>query len=341
MKVLITGGAGFIGVNTAKRYIDKNAEVIIIDNLSRKGTNINLNWIKKHGKIKFYKIDIRDFESLNKILKKEKCIDVVFHFAAQVAVTTSVVDPRNDFEINAIGTFNLLEAIRKNSPKSIVIFSSTNKVYGGLEQLKISEKSTRYELQEFKKGIPENFPMDFHSPYGCSKGTADQYVRDYSRIYGLKTVVFRQSCIYGQHQFGIEDQGWVAHFAIQSLFNRPITIYGNGKQVRDVLYVDDLIDAFELAIKNIKKTKGQIYNIGGGYKNQISLLEFISLLEKKLNKKIKLNFSDWRPGDQKIFVSDNTKLEKELNWRPKINIEKGLNLLIKWIEENKHILEKL
>lgn len=342
-KILITGGAGFIGSNIAKYYLDKKAKVIIIDNLSRKGSDLNLKWLKTQGNFEFIKLDIRNYKALENLFKKLKNIDVVFHQAAQVAVTTSVKNPREDLEINVLGTFNVLEALRHYLPKSILIYASTNKVYGALEDLKVVEKKTRYEFKDkkFKKGISEDYPLDFHSPYGCSKGAADQYVRDYARIYGLKTIVFRQSCIYGERQFGVEDQGWVAWFIIAALLNKKLTVYGNGKQVRDLLYIDDLINAYDLAIKNTKKTSGQIYNMGGGYKNTLSLLELIEILEKFLGRKIKYSFSKPRPGDQKIFIADISKAKKDFEWKPKINVYQGVNKLYNWVLSNLSEIEKL
>jgi CDP-paratose 2-epimerase len=333
MKIIITGGCGFIGTNVALFHLKKKHKVVVIDNLSRRGTEVNLSLLKKYKNLKFYKVDIRDKEKINKIFSQNKDVDIVYHLAAQVAVTTSVLDPYEDFEINALGTINVLEAVRKHTPKTFFIFSSTNKVYGSMENIKIEERNGKYLAADYPNGIDENFNLDFHSPYGCSKGAADQYVRDYSRIYGLDTVVFRQSCIYGPNQFGIEDQGWVAYFCIQAMFDKEITIYGDGKQVRDVLYIDDLIDAYWLSYKNRKKVKGEIFNIGGGPQNQVGILEFIEYLKKKLNKPIKYKFSNWRPGDQKYFVSDNSKLYKYLNWTPKTSMQDGVDKLINWIKK--------
>ncbi len=335
MKIIITGGCGFIGTNVALFHLRKKHKVVAIDNLSRRGTEVNLALLKRYSNFKFYKVDIRDKEKIYKIFSKNKDAKLVYHLAAQVAVTTSVLNPYEDFEINALGTINILEAVRKHSPKTFFIFSSTNKVYGGMENIKIVEKNGKYFAVDYPNGIDENFNLDFHSPYGCSKGAADQYVKDYSRIYGLETVVFRQSCIYGPNQFGIEDQGWVAYFCIQAMFEKEITIYGDGKQVRDILYIDDLINAYWLSYKNRKKVKGEIFNIGGGPENKISILEFIEYLKKKLNKTIKYKFYNWRPGDQKYFVSDNTKLYKFLCWQPKMKMIDGVDMLIGWIEKNK------
>lgn len=342
MKALVTGGAGFIGCNMAKRLITDGWKVTIYDNLSRPGTASNLEWLKSHGNFKFVKGDLRQAKKLENTVRAAGKLDAVFHYAGQVAVTTSVVDPREDFEINALGTFNLLEAVRKNLPKSIkgrpaVFYSSTNKVYGGMEDIKVVEKGGRYQYRDFAKGIPEDRLLDFHSPYGCSKGAADQYVRDYSRIYEFPTVVFRQSCIYGYRQFGVEDQGWVAWFTIAAALNKKITIYGDGKQVRDVLFIDDLCDAYLAAFKNIKKTAGQVYNIGGGAKNQMSLRELLAFLEEFLGKTIVTAKGEWRPGDQPVFVCDIAKAKREFGWEPKVSVREGVRKLHSWVMQHKAI----
>jgi CDP-paratose 2-epimerase len=341
-KILITGGAGFIGVNTALYYLKKGEEVSILDNFSRKGSLANIKWLQKNnrGKLKIIKAEIRyDQKKINEVVKDK---DIIFHLAAQVAVTSSVVNPREDFEINALGTFNVLEAIRKFGNNPILVYSSTNKVYGGLEDLKMIERKTRYLFKDLPLGISENRATDFHSPYGCSKGTADQYVRDYARIYDLNTIVFRQSCIYGPHQFGVEDQGWVAWFIIALTLGRNITIYGNGKQVRDLLFVEDLIKAYDLAAKNIKKTKGQIYNIGGGARNAISVwFDFKPVLERLFGRKIEPKFLDWRPGDQPIYISDIRKAKRDFGWEPKVGVEEGIKKLFDWVSANKSLLRKI
>jgi CDP-paratose 2-epimerase len=320
MKVLITGGAGFIGSNLAERLLSAGEKVIIFDNFSRDGVEKNISWLRKNKKSRNLKVIRGDVRNYKNVLKWVKGVDVVFHLAAQVAVTNSVKDPREDFEINAGGTLNVIEAARLQKKMPVVVYSSTNKVYGELKAVKIGN------------GIKETQPLDFHSPYGCSKGTADQYVRDYARIYGLPTVVFRQSCVYGERQMGMEDQGWIAHFAIRALKNEPITIFGDGKQVRDLLYVDDLIDAYLLAVKNIGKCKGEVFNIGGGIKNAVSLMKAISLVEDKTKRKIKLKFGKVRPGDQKIFISDNSKLKKVLGFHIKTGYSQGLTNLITWLQ---------
>ncbi|RKY30477.1 MAG: CDP-paratose 2-epimerase [Candidatus Omnitrophota bacterium] len=340
-KIIVTGGAGFIGINVAYALLKKKDNfVIIYDNLSRAGTEKNLEWISSFNfpNLQFIKGDVRDYKKLKEVVKNS---NEIYHLAAQVAVTKSVEDPIEDFKINAEGTLYLLEACRLKCPDAIFIFSSTNKVYGDLSHLKIKEGKKRYFLVNKKNGISEDENLDFHSPYGNSKGVADQYVRDYYRIYGLKTVVFRQSCIYGPHQYGNEDQGWVAHFVIKSILNEKINIYGDGKQVRDILEVSDLIKAYILAVKKIELCKGEIFNIGGGVKNTFSLCELIEYLEKTLNRKIEVEFFDWRPGDQKVFISNNKKLETKTGWKPEIDKEKGLKRLINWVKRNINIIKEL
>ena len=333
-KYLITGGAGFIGSNYAARLIKRGESITIFDNLSRPGSRLNLNWLGTIKKESFdlVEADIRDKEA---IMAAAQDVDVIIHLAGQVAVTTSVINPRDDFEVNAEGTFNVLEAARNSEKQPIVLYSSTNKVYGGMEDIKVVENDTNYQYVDFPNGISEEFPLDFHSPYGCSKGSGDQYVRDYFRIYDLPTVVLRQSCIYGPRQFGIEDQGWLAWFIIAVLTEKKISIYGNGKQVRDVLYIDDLLDAYDLCIEKINISAGQVYNIGGGPNQKISVWkEFSPILEEMIKKKIPVNWGDWRPGDQKIYVSDICKAQNDLGWQPKVNVRAGLQLLYDWANEN-------
>ncbi len=341
MNIFITGGAGFIGTHTANFYLKAENKVAIFDNFSRKGTRENIKWLEKQygpKNIKIVEGDVRDFDKLKQSIVGH---NVIIHLAGQVAVTTSVVNPREDFEINALGTFNILESVRLYSPDSILLFASTNKVYGGMEEIKIIKKGNKYIYRDLPGGIAETQNLDFHSPYGCSKGTADQYVRDYHRIYGLKTVVFRQSCIYGTHQFGIEDQGWVSWFTIASVLGKPITVYGDGMQVRDVLFVEDLVRAYDMAVLNIGKAAGKIYNVGGGPEFTLSLLELLALLEKKLGKKIPFTSADWRPGDQPVYVSDISKINKELGWEPKIDVQEGTSRMIDWIVKEKELIEKV
>jgi len=316
-KIFISGGAGFIGSNIAKFHLGKGDEVLVYDNLSRKGTETNIKWLKSlKGKLKFISGDIRDFDTLKKHVKNS---DVIYHMAGQVAVTTSIVNPRDDFEINAMGTLNVLEAMRLYAKNAVLIYASTNKVYGNFDNSNFP-----------KNGISENQLLDFHSPYGCSKGTGDQYVRDYGRVYNLKTIVFRQSCIYGDRQLGNEDQGWVIHFAKAILNNQKLTIFGDGKQVRDILYIDDLINAYQIAIKKSVKGKPMIYNVGGGIRNSISLLNLIKLIEQKVGEKAMVKFEKVREGDQKIYISDITKIKNDLGWQPKIDIDHGVAKLLKW-----------
>jgi CDP-paratose 2-epimerase len=334
----ITGGAGFIGSNYVNRLLQRKEKVTVYDNFSRAGAQINVKWLQEtfgEDSFQLIKGDVRDQDLLN---EKSKKADVIIHLAAQVAVTTSVVNPRADFEINAFGTFNILEAARTSKRNPIVLYASTNKVYGEMEDVPIVETNSRWVYENLPQGCPETQPLDFHSPYGCSKGAGDQYVRDYARIYGLRSIVLRQSCIYGPRQFGVEDQGWLAWMVIAAVTGRQISIYGDGKQVRDVLYVEDLLDAYDAAIVNIEQTKGKVFNIGGGPGNAISVwLEVRSILEKLKGGSIKVNHGDWRPGDQKVFVSDIRKAGHELNWTPKVNVEEGIHRLFEWVNTNKEL----
>jgi CDP-paratose 2-epimerase len=333
--IFITGGAGFIGCNLADYHLRQGRRVTIFDNLSRKGTHLNLAWLReRHGEqLTFVRGDIRDADAIRAALPSDA--DRVYHMASQVAVTTSVADPREDFEINALGTFNVLEAVRHVAPRAALFYASTNKVYGGMETVEVVEEPTRYRYRDLPCGIPEDQLLDFHSPYGCSKGCGDQYVRDYARIYGLRTVVFRQSCIYGTRQFGVEDQGWIAHLCIAARLNRPINIYGDGKQVRDVLWIDDLIAAYEAAAARIDIASGQIYNIGGGPRNVMSIwAEFGMLLEELIGHALPVTYTDWRPGDQPVYVSDIRKAERELDWRPQVPMREGVERLWRWIDAN-------
>ncbi len=338
MKVLITGGAGFIGCNLADRYLTSGDDVVLFDFLARKGSERNLDWLKsKHKNINFVKGDICDSESVKKVVKD---VDTIFHTAAQVTVTDSVKDPMKDFRVNILGTLNVLEAARQSKNDPTIIFTSTNKVYGdNVNGIPIKERETRYVFDDkkYENGIPPEFPIDAagHSPYGVSKLAADQYIRDWSKTYDLKTTVFRMSCIYGTRQFGNEDQGWVAHFVISSFLNRPLVIFGDGKQVRDVLFIDDLVDAFGKAIENINKIKGKAYNIGGGSENTVSLLELLELL-KKFGLNPEYTFGDWRPSDQKVYISDVRKAT-EFGWKPSVAPEDGIKRLLDWIKANRNL----
>lgn len=334
MKIFITGGAGFIGCNTADHFLGMGHDVTLYDNLSRVGSVANLSWLRqRHGDhLRFVEGDIRDYDRLSGSIAGS---EVVLHLASQVAVTTSVEDPRQDFEINALGTFNLLEAVRNYCPEAAVLNASTNKVYGGMEGVMVEDGERRYRFVDFVHGIPENFPLEFHSPYGCSKGAADQYTLDYHRIYGLKAVSLRQSSIYGRRQFGIEDQGWVAHFIIAACLGRPITIYGDGKQVRDLLHISDLLRAYELAIESIDEIGGMAFNLGGGPENTLTVWsEFGPLLASLVGRPIEPTFADWRPGDQRVFVANIYRAWDKLGWKPRVSPAEGIPDLYEWVSAN-------
>ncbi len=332
---LVTGGAGFVGANLAHRLLSEKQPVLVLDNLSRAGVEHNLAWLRNTHRegLEIAIADVRDAQAVERAVARARR---VFHFAAQVAVTTSLVDPREDFSINAQGTLNVLEAARSQRVPPSVIMTSTNKVYGGLEDIALELNGQRYApvSQELAAhGIPESRPLDFHSPYGCSKGTADQYVHDYARSFGLKTVVFRMSCIYGRHQFGTEDQGWVAHFLLRALDRVPITIYGDGRQVRDILFVDDLVEAFLLADRHIDRLSGQAFNIGGGPGNVISLLDLLQHIERLDGTRPRTEAGGWRTGDQRYYVSDIRRFREATGWAPRIGAAEGIERLHGWLRE--------
>jgi len=348
--VLITGGGGFVGSNTSEYYRQRPdiEEVIVIDNLSRqnllkrkiKHYDYNWDYLKQFENIKLIQKDILDFEFLKRTFQ-ENSIDIIIHTAAQTAVTTSITDPIADFKNNLIGTFNLLEAVRLSESNPTMIFCSTNKVFGdNVNKCNVEEQDTRYTFSDKTlKGISEKYSIDLceHTPYGASKLCSDLYFQEYGHIYGLKTAVFRMSCIYGPKQFGVEDQGWVAHFIISALTGKKINIYGDGKQVRDILYISDLINCFEAFIQKADKIKHDVFCIGGGINNTISLLELIEILERELNKDIEYEFFDWRPSDQKVYISDITKAKSVLDWEPIIKPVDGVKNLINWVENNKNL----
>ncbi len=338
MKALITGGAGFIGANLAHRLIGRGDDVTVFDNLSRRGTELNLAWLRHvHGPkaFRFVQADLRDYPALRQATRDA---GVVYHLAGQTAVTTSVIDPRGDFENNALGTFNALEAAREAGADPLFIYTSTNKVYGGMEDVVIEEQGSRYVYQDFPQGMDESRPLDFHSPYGCSKGAGDQYTRDYARIYGLRTVVLRQSCIYGYRQLGVEDQGWIAWLVIAAVTGKPITIYGNGKQVRDVLFIDDLLDLYDAVVAHGDTAAGQVYNVGGGPERILSIwAEFGPMLEQLTGRPLPVSHQDWRPGDQLVCVLNTDKARRELGWSPKVSVQEGIERLYHWIVENRHL----
>lgn len=341
MNWLITGGAGFIGCNMAAGLSERGHEVTVLDNLSRTGTRENLEWLRSQWQVDFVEADVRDYEGLRRVLSDRPGIDVVAHEAAQVAVTTSVADPRHDFEVNALGTFNVLEACRERETPPLVLFASTNKVYGGLHHREVRRDSSRYVFESLGTGVREDESLDFHSPYGCSKGAADQYVRDYHRIYDVPTVVFRQSCIYGERQFGVEDQGWVAWFLIAALLERDITIYGDGYQARDLLHVADLVDAYELAAARAADVAGEVFNIGGGPENVLSLRELLELVPSLLGKTPRVRAAEWRPGDQPLFVSDNRDLERKVGWKASVGVQEGIERLARWILKNEGAIRRV
>ena len=337
---LVTGGAGFIGSNYVARLLGRGEQVTVYDNLSRAGGPRNIEWLRSTFGIDSFHLVIGDLRDAALLTATARQADVIVHLAGQVAVTTSVLHPRQDFADNALGTFNLLEAARLSGRNPVVIYASTNKVYGGMEDVPIVERERRYEYADQPFGMPETYPLDFHSPYGCSKGTGDQYVRDYARIYDLPTVVFRQSTIYGPRQFGIEDQGWMAWFMIAAILGRPISIYGNGKQIRDMLYVEDLINAYDAAIGRIEAVAGQVFNVGGGPANTISIwAEFGPALEEMMGREIPITRGDWRPGDQKVFVADIRKAALELGWQPQVNLLTGMRKLFDWVQQNRSLFE--
>lgn len=339
--ILVTGGAGFVGANLTRALLARGDQVILFDNLSRAGTGRNLAWLRRAGGcLRVVRGDLRRFDSIRRAVPcaPARGLDAVYHLAAQVAVTTSVADPREDFETNALGTFNLLEAVRLSGHQPAVIYSSTNKVFGAMPDLRVRAGPTRYALVNYPRGIPETYPLDFHSPYGCSKGCADQYVLDYGRTYGIPTAVFRQSCIYGDRQFGKEDQGWLAWIAACALGGRPVTVYGDGKQVRDVLYVDDLVAAFLAATEGIHERPAQAYNIGGGPAHTLSILELLALLERRLGRPVKRRFAAWRPGDQRFFCCDIRKARRDFGWRPRVGVEAGVDRLLEWVRGNLDVI---
>jgi CDP-paratose 2-epimerase len=329
---LITGGAGFVGTNLADHLLSAGRRVRIIDDLSRPGVERNLTWLEQRhrGALEVEVADVRRLDPSSATLRG---IDTVFHFAAQVAVTTSLEAPVDDAEVNVAGTLNLLEAARRQPRPPAVLFTSTNKVYGALADLELVERDARYEPADpgLRSGVSEERPLSFCTPYGCSKGAADQYVVDWRRSYGIPTVVFRMSCIYGPHQQGNEDQGWVAHFALSALAGEPITLFGDGKQVRDILYVDDLVRALVTAEKRIGEFTGRAFNIGGGPENAVSLLDVIDLLTAVSGKAPTLRHEPWRPGDQRYYVSDHGAFTRATGWRPSVDPAGGVRLLHSWL----------
>lgn len=333
-RVLVTGGCGFLGCNIAAALARRGRDVVVVDNFSRAGSQDNADWLRREGGggIAIQKADTRDAEAISELVSS---VGAVMHLAAQVAVTTSLDEPVVDFEINARGTLNLLEAVRRRNPRAALVFASTNKVYGRLlDDGEVERSDGRYVPTDprFGSGVAEDWPIDLHSPYGCSKGAADQYVRDYARVFGLRTAVLRMSCIYGPRQFGNEDQGWIAHFVLQSIQDRPITIYGDGHQVRDALFVDDAVDAWLAALERMDDVRGRTFNLGGGPANAVSLRDMLGLIGELRGKDPDIRFAPWRPGDQPWYVSDIRAVSHALGWRPRTHVREGVRILTRWLE---------
>ena len=336
MNALITGGAGFVGSNLAASLLGKHEHVTVFDSLARHGASENLAWLRSLGLTDFVHGDIRNAFDVEQTVKNIQP-DVIFHLAGQVAMTTSMQSPRRDFEINVLGSINVLEAVRQYTPETAIIYASSNKVYGNLDHLDLVEASTRYQPRDaMQKGVDESVAIEFHTPYGCSKGSADQYMLDYARGFGLNTVVFRHSTIYGGRQFATYDQGWVGWFCRQALETKanpsrpPFTVSGDGKQVRDLLHVSDAVNAYVAAYEHIAEARGQAFNIGGGIENSMSLLELLLFLEKRLDIKLQYTHLPWRQSDQKFFVADNSKAEHRIRWSPKMSKQQGIEDTITW-----------
>ncbi len=340
MTWLITGGCGFIGANLGDALLARGVDIVVLDNLSRAGSELNLKWLRREGRSewRFVQSDVRNADSVATLVREIKP-RVIAHLAGQVAMTTSVENPRLDFEVNALGTFNVLEAVRLGSPETIVLYSSTNKVYGSLSELRYEETQTRYTLPDYPHGLDESLPLEGDSPYGCSKLAGDQYVRDYHRVYGIPTVVFRHSSMYGGRQFATFDQGWIGWFCQKALEMADpkvprFTISGDGKQVRDILHADDLVAVYLAATEHTDATAGQVYNIGGAYKNSLSLIELLAELERLTGNELRYDKLDWRPGDQKVFVADIRKATAHMGWEPKADKRAGLVSFLEWTREN-------
>ena len=337
---LVTGGAGFIGTNYVHRLLARGERVVILDNLSRHGARLNVEWLQQIFGTDGFALTVGDLRDAETVVTCAREADVVVHLGGQVAVTASVHDPRGDFESNALGTLNALEAARRSGRDPIFLYASTNKVYGPLADVALVEEETRWRYRDLADGCAESQPLDFASPYGCSKGAGDQYARDYARIYGLRTVVFRQSCIYGPRQFGTDGQGWLAWMMLTALSGRRMKVYGDGKQTRDVLYVDDLLDAYDAAVNRIDAARGQVYNIGGGPDNVVAVwAEFGPMLESILGRRIEADYGPWRPGDQRVFYADVAKARRELEWEPTVNIADGIRKLFAWVKEHRAAMQ--
>ncbi|MCL4544886.1 MAG: GDP-mannose 4,6-dehydratase [Chloroflexi bacterium] len=339
-RVVVTGGAGFIGSNLTARLLREGHDVTLFDHLGRAHVHQNLAWLQglsEAGRLQVVRADLADFPA---VVAACAGTQRIYHLGGQVAVTSSLVDPRTDFLSNAYGTLNVLEAARLVGDNPIVLYSSTNKVYGDLRHLRVREEATRYAFVESDFGVSETEPLDLHTPYGCSKGAGEQYVRDYFRVYGIRTVVFRQSCIYGKRQFGSEDQGWVAWLTLASYFGKQITIFGDGKQVRDLLYVDDLLDVYGAAVAAIDQVAGEVFNVGGGPAHTVSVWrEFGPLLQGLLGRSIPVQFAPWRPSDQRVFIADIRKARRLLGWEPRVSVPEGVSRLLSWIQAHPQLFE--
>lgn len=339
MKILINGGAGFLGSNLAAEALKRKSTVSIVDNLSRNGSQQNLEWLNTLGKFEFSRTDVKDAEAIGRIIKDYRP-DIIFHLAGQVAMTTSISNPRLDFETNALGTFNVLDAVRRYSPETAVLYSSTNKVYGDLENIRYVEQEKRYVTPDYPDGFDEQLQLDFRSPYGCSKGAADQYMLDFFRVYGIRTAVFRHSSMFGGRQFATFDQGWVGWFCQQGIatlnhrLSEPFTVSGNGKQVRDVLIAEDMVNLYFLAAESMDKIAGNVFNIGGGVNNSFSLLELFDFISEVLQVPMKYRELPCRQSDQKVFIADIRKAKKMLNWSPRIDKFTGIKNMLEWVGKN-------
>ncbi|MEJ7138201.1 GDP-mannose 4,6-dehydratase [Amphibiibacter pelophylacis] len=336
MKLLITGGCGFLGSNLAAHALSQGIDLCVFDSLCRHGSQSNLQWLRAQGRFDFVHGDIRNANDVQRVIARIKP-DSIFHLAGQVAMTTSIADPRMDFEVNSLGTLNLLEAVRAHAPEAVVIYSSTNKVYGDLEQYQYRETDTRYVCVEHPDGFDEETPLDFHSPYGCSKGSADQYLRDYHRIFGLKTVVFRHSSMYGGRQFATADQGWIGWFCLMAAETRagmrqtPFTVSGDGKQVRDVLHSEDMISLYFSTLKHVDAVAGHAFNIGGGIANSLSLLELFRLLGSEIGQTLLYTKLPPRESDQRVFVADSRKIHHLTGWAPEVSAQEGVSRMLDWV----------
>ena len=338
---LVTGGAGFIGANAVRRLTEQGDRAVVLDNLSRATAELNVEWLSAATTLELVRADVRDAEAVDRVFREHGPFDVVLHLAGQVAVTTSVADPRNDLEANIVGSFNVLDATRRLAPQATFINASTNKVYGGLAHHRIEEEATRYVDATSPNGVDESEPLDPHSPYGCSKCAADTYTLDYARIYGLHAVSLRQSCIYGPRQFGIEDQGWVAWFAMAARLGRPLTIFGNGKQVRDLLHVDDLIDLYLRVAERPEICAGRAYNVGGGPANALSLVELLERLGSRRGSALDVRHAHARSGDQRVFIADATRIRHDLDWEARISVEQGVEDLLTFVDAHAERAEAL